>query len=140
MRYEYDENKVFTVEEEIQNIVDWIKKYFVENGPDSKAVIGISGGKDSTIAAALCVEALGKERVIGVLMPQGVQADIEDARKVCKELDIKSFEIDIGNTCAELYQALDKGITEVVFDRGGYVYHGRVQVLADSAREAGLKF
>ena len=37
-------------------------------------------------------------------------------------------------------KALDKGITEVVFDRGGYVYHGRVQVLADSAREAGLKF
>ena len=123
MRYEYDENKAFTVEEEIQNIVDWIKKYFVENGPNSKAIIGISGGKDSTIAAALCVKALGKDRVVGVLMPQGIQIDIDDARKVCEVLGIQSYEIDIDNTCAELYQALDKGIndganTTVVLNRG----------------------
>lgn len=112
MRYEYDENKVFTIEEEIQNIVDWIKEYFVENGPNSRAIIGISGGKDSTIAAALCVKALGADRVVGVLMPQGIQRDIEDAREVCKGLGIRSIEIDIDNTCAELYQALDKGIYE----------------------------
>lgn len=109
MRYDYDENKVFTVEEEIQNIVDWIKKYFVENGPNSKAIIGISGGKDSTIAAALCVKALGADRVVGVLMPHGKQEDIEDARRVCKILDIQSVEINIGETCLCLYEAINTG-------------------------------
>ena len=103
------EKEVFTVEEEIENIVNWIKRYFVKNGPDSKAIIGISGGKDSTICAALCVEALGKDKVIGILMPQGTQSDIEDARKVCKELGIRSYEINIGNTCSTLYQAIDEG-------------------------------
>ena len=58
-------------------IVKWIQDWFKQNGPDCKAVIGISGGKDSSIVAALCVEALGKERVIGVLMPCGEQHDID---------------------------------------------------------------
>lgn len=110
--YKCNEEKVFTIAEECENIVNWIKEYFVKNGPDSKAIIGISGGKDSTIAAALCVKALGADRVVGVLMPQGIQIDIEDARKVCEVLGIQSFEIDIDNTCAELYQALDKGIND----------------------------
>lgn len=110
--YRIEDEPVVTVEEEIEHIIDWIKHYFIRNGADSKAIIGISGGKDSTIAAALCVEALGKERVIGVLMPQGIQADIEDARKVCKELDIKSYEINIDDACAALYQTLDKGLYE----------------------------
>ena len=107
--YGIEDEPVVTVEEEIEHIVDWIKHYFIRNGADSKAIIGISGGKDSTIAAALCVEALGKDRVVGVLMPQGIQADIEDARKVCKELGIKSYEINIGSTCNALYQAIDEG-------------------------------
>ena len=89
--YRCDEEKVFTPAEECEHIVNWIKEYFVKNGPDSKAIIGISGGKDSTVAAALCVKALGKDRVVGVLMPQGIQADIEDARKVCKILGIKYY-------------------------------------------------
>ena len=110
--YRIEDEPVATVEEEIEHIVDWIKHYFVRNGADSKAIIGISGGKDSTIAAALCVKALGSDRVIGVLMPQGIQADIEDARKVCKELDIKSYEINIDDACAALYQTLDTGLYE----------------------------
>ena len=61
--------------------IEWIKNYFkTTNG--RKAVIGISGGKDSTVAAALCVEALGKENVIGVMMPNGVQSDIKDSEKI----------------------------------------------------------
>ena len=80
------------------NIVKWIRDYFRKNGPGCNAVIGISGGKDSSIVAALCVEALGKERVVGVLMPQGVQDDIDVARDLVKYLGIKSFEINIAET------------------------------------------
>ena len=61
--------------------VQWIREFFEENGPGCNAVIGISGGKDSSIVAALCVEALGKDRVIGVLMPNGEQHDIDMALK-----------------------------------------------------------
>lgn len=79
-------------------IVEWIRNYFRKNGPECNAVIGISGGKDSSIVAALCCEALGNGRVIGVLMPQGVQDDIDVARDLVKYLDIKSFEINIAET------------------------------------------
>lgn len=103
-------NKFAFEDREIEHICNWIKKYFLANGPDSKAVIGISGGKDSTIAAALCVRALGANRVVGVLMPQGVQADIEDARKVCEILGILSTEIDIDNACAALYKSIDEAM------------------------------
>lgn len=79
-------------------IVEWIRNYFRKNGPDCNAVIGISGGKDSSIVAALCVEALGKDRVIGVLMPQGAQNDIDVARDLVKHLGIQSHEINIAET------------------------------------------
>lgn len=82
---------------EITHIIDEIKNYFIENGDkNTKAIIGISGGKDSTIAAALLVRALGADRVIGVLMPDGTQSDIADSIRVCKLLDIKNRTIDIG--------------------------------------------
>ena len=90
--------KVINAEEEIQHIVDEIKKYFVKNGNENtKAVIGISGGKDSTIAAALLVRALGADRVIGVKMPNGTQSDIDDAVEVCNLLGIRHFNINIGD-------------------------------------------
>lgn len=73
----------------------WIKDFFEENGKGCNAVIGISGGKDSTVAAALCVEALGRDRVIGVLMPKGVQGDIDCAYKLVNHLGIKHFEVNI---------------------------------------------
>lgn len=77
-----------------EQIIDWIRDYFkTTNG--RKAVIGISGGKDSTVAVALCVKALGKENVIGVMMPNGVQADIEDSEKIIKHLGIDSLVVDI---------------------------------------------
>ena len=77
-------------------IVTWLREWFKENGPDCNAVVGISGGVDSSVVAALCVEALGKDKVIGILMPQGEQKDIEDAIMLCKHLDIKYHIIDIG--------------------------------------------
>ena len=75
--------------------VQWIRDFFEENGKDCNAVIGISGGKDSSIAAALCVEALGKDRVVGVLMPQGVQHDIDKARMLVDHLGIRRYEVNI---------------------------------------------
>ena len=99
----------FNAEKQRDHIIDWIKDYFVKNGPDAKAVIGISGGKDSTIAAALLVRALGADRVIGVLMPNGTQKDIADSRRVCEHLGIPSFEVNIGAACTALYHAIDVG-------------------------------
>ena len=75
--------------------VQWIRDFFKENGPDCNAVLGISGGKDSSIAAALCVEALGKDRVIGVLMPCGEQHDIDMAYMLVNHLDIKHYVVNI---------------------------------------------
>lgn len=99
--------KVIDPQMEIQNIIDEIKHYFADNGHrDTKAIIGISGGKDSTIAAALLVRALGADRVIGVMMPEGTQKDIEDSLNVCELLGIKSYKLDILGTTEALYKAL----------------------------------
>ena len=86
--------------------INWIKEYYKDN-PEGKAIIGISGGKDSTIAAALCVEALGADRVIGVMMPQGHQTDINDSRDVCECLGIHHMEINIGAICNSLCNLID---------------------------------
>lgn len=75
--------------------IEWIRDFFEKNGKGCNAIIGISGGKDSSVVAALCVEALGKDRVIGVLMPNGEQSDINMARKLVEVLKIKSFEVNI---------------------------------------------
>ena len=75
--------------------VEWIRDWFEVNGKGCNAIVGISGGKDSSVVAALCVEALGKERVIGVLMPNGEQADIDCARQLVDFLGIKNYEINV---------------------------------------------
>jgi len=85
----------FNAEKTRDNLVQWIKDWFEKNGPTCKAVIGISGGKDSTIVAALCARALGKDRILGVLMPNGEQKDISDSIAVCKALDIPNITINI---------------------------------------------
>lgn len=85
----------FNAERTRDDLVEWIKDWFRRNGTECKAVIGISGGKDSTIAAALCARAIGKERVLGVLMPNGVQKDIGDSIAVCNSLGIKYIIVNI---------------------------------------------
>lgn len=89
-------------------MVAWIKDYFAKNGDaKTKALIGISGGKDSAVVAAACVAALGKDRVVGVMMPNGVQTDINDSKRVCEFLGIKNYEINIKGA----YDALAQEIT-----------------------------
>lgn len=85
--------------------VEWIREFFRENGEGCNAVVGISGGKDSSVAAALCVEALGRDRVIGVLMPQGVQHDIDMAYLLVNHLGIKHYEINVKETIDSIIAA-----------------------------------
>ncbi len=92
--------------------VEWIRQFFAENGPDCNAVLGISGGKDSSIVAALCVEALGKDRVIGVLMPNGEQADIDMAYRLVEHLGIRHFVVNIHDAVAGLTSAIPMELTE----------------------------
>ncbi|MBR6903009.1 MAG: NAD(+) synthase [Clostridia bacterium] len=89
--------------------VKWIRDFFRENGKGCNAVIGISGGKDSSVVAALCVEALGKDRVIGVLMPNGEQPDIDMAQLLVSFLGIRSFTVNIK-------EAVDGLIKNIPFD------------------------
>ena len=102
----------FNPEEDMQKIVDFIKDWFDKNGPQAKAVVGLSGGKDSSVTAALCVRALGKERVAGVLMPNDVQADIDDAKAVARHLDINYRVVNIGKPFEEMLEALQQGTGE----------------------------
>lgn len=85
----------FDVEKTKNECVQWICDFFEKNGPGCNAVVGISGGKDSSIVAALCVEALGKDRVIGVLMPNGEQADIDMAKMLVDHLGIRHYTVNI---------------------------------------------
>lgn len=82
---------MFNVEKTTANLIEWIQRWFDENGKDCNAVIGISGGKDSSVVAAACVAALGQERVIGVLMPNGEQSDIDCSMQLVKHLGIPYY-------------------------------------------------
>ena len=97
----------FDVEKHAKAVIEWIKKWISENGNEStKVVIGVSGGKDSTVTSKLLCEALGKDRVIGVMMPNGTQADISDSQMLCNLLGIEHYTINI----AEGYKGLTSEI------------------------------
>lgn len=97
---------MFNAKKVKDELVQWIRDWFEENGPGCNAIIGISGGKDSTVVAALCCEALGKDRVIGVMMPNGTQKDIDVSRNVCKYLDIKHTVADISFAVEEILESI----------------------------------
>ena len=85
-----------------QAVIEWTRNYLNSFGGKTKAVVGISGGKDSSVCAAICVKAVGASRVIGVLMPQGTQRDIDKSYLLVNHLGIKYYEINIGKVCEEL--------------------------------------
>ena len=92
--------------------VDWIRGFFETNGAGCNAVVGISGGKDSSTVAALCVEALGRERVIGVLMPNGVQPDYDAALSLVTLLRIRYFTVNIEAAVNGLKEAIPFALSE----------------------------
>ena len=93
-----------------EELVLWIRDFFEKNGKGCRAVIGISGGKDSSVAAAICVEALGKANVTGVLMPCGEQSDIDASYMLVNHLGIDHYVVNIGNTVRELKAAVPSGV------------------------------
>ena len=102
---------------ESEKVIEWIKQYFKDNGKDCNAIIGISGGCDSSVTAALLVKALGKDRVIGVLMPNGNQYDIDCSYQLVKFLDIKHYVININKPYLELTNEID---TKLKIDSKSY--------------------
>ena len=102
---------MFDAEKVKNECVAWICRFFEENGPGCNAVLGISGGKDSSVAAALCVEALGKDRVIGVLMPNGEQFDIDMSYLLCAHLGIRHYVVNIGDAVRGLTDAIPVELT-----------------------------
>ena len=97
---------MFDAKKKLDELIVEIRDWFQKNGPQKAAVLGISGGKDSTIAAAILARALGPNRVVGVMMPNGIQPDINDSKKVIESLGIRALEINIGNPFNEMVNAL----------------------------------
>ena len=96
----------FCAQKTKEALIVWIRAWFEKNGRDCNAVIGISGGKDSSVCAALCVEALGRDRVIGVLMPNGTQSDIADSRQLVEYLGIRSVTVNIAGAVDAIHTQL----------------------------------
>ena len=104
----------FNVEKVTADIVRWIRDFFNENGKDCNAVVAISGGKDSSVTAALLVEALGKERVHGVLLPNGTQEDIDMAYLLVETLGIGHTEINIKSAFDAVMEELEEKLPVAV--------------------------
>lgn len=100
----------------VEATAEWIRNWFDQNGPGCNAIIGISGGKDSSIAAALCCEALGKDRVVGVLMPNGEQSDIDMAKLLVDHLGIEHYVINIQGAFDSMMAQMETAGIEVSKD------------------------
>lgn len=120
----------FNAAKATEDVVQWIRDWFEKNGNSCDAVVGISGGKDSSVVAALCVQALGADRVVGILMPNQTQSDINDSYEICKHLGIRHFVQNINPAYSH--------ITSVVKDQLGIVTDQTMINLAPRLRMATL--
>ena len=106
------------VERTVDEICEWVRDFFDKNGKSCSAVLGISGGKDSCITAALLARALGKERVVGVMMPDGIQPDISDSQAVVDFLGIRNYTVNIGEATKALKKSLEEAGSTITKDVG----------------------
>ena len=106
------------VEKTVDEICEYVRDFFDKNGKGCSAVLGISGGKDSCITAALLARALGKERVVGVMMPDGVQPDISDSQAVVDFLGIRNLTVNIGEATKALKKSLEEAGSAITKDVG----------------------
>lgn len=110
-------------------LIQWTRDYFDAAGAGTNAILGMSGGKDSTVSAAILAKALGPERVIGVCMPQGSQS-LNEADKICEKLGIRSFVVNVGKAC--------QGLQEAIADAGAELINASVQNIPPRVRMATL--
>ena len=122
----------FNAKKAKEQVIEWIRQWFNENGPGCTAVLGISGGKDSSVVAALCAEALGKDHVVGVTMPNGVQPDIDDSNKLIQHLGIRHCCVNILST----YESLMAELTEQLATLGTEVQRQTITNLPPRLRMA----
>ena len=104
---------MFDADKVKEEIIQWIRDWFEVNGKGCKAVIGVSGGKDSSVVAALCTQALGKENVVGVMMPRGEQFDIDVSRALIEHLGIRGIEVNVGEACDAVEKQVEAAFGEV---------------------------
>lgn len=107
---------MFSAEAALKDIIAEIQDWFERNGKNTSAVIGISGGKDSTVAAALLARALGPDRVVGVMMPNGIQSDIADSMRVIESLGIKGMTVNILDGYKFMCKSVDLAGVDVTDD------------------------
>lgn len=101
---------VFDAADAAEKCIQWLRDWFDENGKGCNAILGISGGKDSSVTAALCARALGKDRVIGVLMPQDEQPDIDYSKELVEFLGIRNYTVNVGKAISDLLEATDEAV------------------------------
>lgn len=118
----------FDVKKTTEDVVKWIQEFFEKNGKGCNAVIGISGGKDSSVVAGLCVKALGKDRVIGVLMPNGQQSDIDMAFKLVNHLGIRAIEVNIADAVQGILNGIENAKSYNGYDNAGISNQAKINL------------
>ena len=102
---------MFDVKTVTNDVIEWVKNLFEEKFPDKNCCIALSGGKDSSVVAAICVAALGKDRVKAIMLPHHVQSDIDCSVLCANHLGIEYKVVNIGATVDSIITEMEaKGV------------------------------